>query len=202
MKKFDAFVSKFEEAVLAFSILAMAAILIGGVISRTVFNASWTFTEEVGTTLNLLVTFFAVGYCARKARHISMSIVFDLVNEKVKKVMMVFITLVTGLVMCVLCYLGVRYTLSVMQLGRVTPALRLPVWITLLPLPLGFLLAAVEYLRTFVLNVTSKSIWISSLFRLGENTDEALGLTDEPEVAKREADALKTADRQDKGGNE
>ena len=40
----------------------MAFILIGGVISRVVFNSSWTFTEEVGTMLNVTVTFFGIGY--------------------------------------------------------------------------------------------------------------------------------------------
>jgi C4-dicarboxylate transporter DctQ subunit len=85
MKKFDKIISKIEEIVLSVSILAMAAVLIGGVISRTVFNSSWTFTEEVGQALNIAVTFFGIGYCARNARHISMSVVYDLVNEKMKK---------------------------------------------------------------------------------------------------------------------
>lgn len=184
MKQFDAIVSKIEEAILAFSILAMAFILIGGVISRSVFNASWTFTEEVGGALNILVTFFAIGYCAREARHISMSIIFDFANEKVKKIMMILITGLGGLSMLYLGYLAVGYTKSVYELGRVTAALRIPSWITVLPLPLGFFLAGFEYIRCFFLNILNKDeIYISTKYRLGENTDEALGLEEEAEAA-------------------
>ena len=99
MKLFDTILTKFEEIVLSFSVLFMAFILIGGVISRVVFNSSWTFTEEVGTMLNVTVTFFGIGYCARMARHISMTIVYDLVGNKAKKIMTCIITLITSVVM-------------------------------------------------------------------------------------------------------
>ena len=178
MKKFDAVMSKVEEAILAAAILLMAVILIGGVISRVVFNASWGFTEEVGSALTVLVTFFAIGYCARKARHISMSILFDFASQRVKKAMMIVIMVGTCAMMVFLTYLSVRYTATLLSLGRVTPSLRIPVWITVLPLPVGFGLAAFEYLRSSVLNLVKKDIYISSNYKLGENTDEAVGVAD------------------------
>ena len=179
MKKFDSAMSKFEEIVLVTAIFLMAFILVGGVFSRFVLRASWGFTEEVGTILITLVTFFAIGYCARKAQHIGMSIVFDLVNIKVKKAMMLIVTLGTCAAMLYLTYLSALYVQSVHSLSRVTPSLRIPVWITLLPVPAGFFLAAVEYLRCFILNIIKKDVYISSLYKLGENTDEAvLGIAD------------------------
>ena len=65
MKKVDEMISKIEELFLSFSIILMAAILIGGVFARVVLNSSLTFTEEVGQILNIIVTFFGIGYCAR-----------------------------------------------------------------------------------------------------------------------------------------
>lgn len=176
MKKFDTIVTKFEEAVLAFSVLLMAGILIGGVISRVVFNASWTFTEELGNALSVVVTFFGVGYCAREARHISMSVVFDLAKPKFQKFLIIVITGATALVMLYLGYLSIRYTFRTWELGRVTAALRIPYWITILPLPFGFFLAAFEYSRSFFINITSREIYISSKYQIGENTDEAVGV--------------------------
>ena len=174
MKTYDKYLSKFEEIVLSFSVLLMAFILIGGVIARAVFNSSWTFTEEVGQALNTIVTFFGIGYCAKKARHISMSVVYDLVNEKYKKAMMIIITLLTAIIMFYLTYLGIYYTMSVYELGRTTAALRIPMWIVVAPVPVGFFLGGIEYLRTFFLNITHKGeIFISSEFRLGENMDDA-----------------------------
>ena len=176
MKKFDSVLSKIVEAILASAILLMAAILIGGVISRTIVNKSWGFTEEVGIALTTLVTFFAIGYCAQKARHISMSIIFDIVNEKTKKIMLLVIMFGSFALMAFLTYLSIKYVATVYELGRVTPSLRMPVWIVLLPVPIGFLLATFEYLRSFILNITKKDAYISSIFRIGENTDEAVGV--------------------------
>lgn len=173
MKLFDTILTKFEEIVLSFSVLFMAFILIGGVISRVVFNSSWTFTEEVGTMLNVTVTFFGIGYCARMARHISMTIVYDLVGNKAKKIMTCIITLITSVVMFYVSYLAFEYMMSVLNLGRTTAALRLPYWITVVPVFLGFLLGGIEYLRTFILNVKDKeNVHISSLYKLGENSED------------------------------
>lgn len=66
-KFFNKFVTRIEEAILGYSVILMAIILIGSVISRTVFNRSWTFSEEVGQTLTIIVTFLGVGYCAKSA---------------------------------------------------------------------------------------------------------------------------------------
>ena len=173
MKKFDEIVSKIEEGLLSFSVLFMAAILIMGVIARTVFNSSLTFTEEIGQALNVIVTFLGIGYCAKKARHISMSVVFDLVNMKMKKILMCIITFFTGIIMIYLTYLSIYYVLSVKDLGRVTASLRIPMWLLYIPIPLGFGLGAFEYLRTFVRNMQEKGeIYISSTLKLGENMDD------------------------------
>lgn len=180
MKKIDEILTKLQEIILSLSILMMALILIGGVISRTVFNSSWSFTEEVGVFLTVLVTFFGIGYCARMARHISMSILFDFASPKVKKVLMLIITLFTALIMVYVAYLGVKYTMSVYNLKRVTAALRIPSWITVLPLPIGFALGAVEYFRAFIVNLMDKdNIYVSSIYKLGEADEDYEALENE-----------------------
>ena len=181
LKKFDNAFMKFTEYVLSFSVIAMAAILIAGVIARSVFNSSLTFTEEVGQILNITVTFFAVGYCAKMARHISMSVVYDLLGIKAKKVLQFVITLGTAVIMFYLTYLAVCYVMSVKELGRVTPALRIPMWITYIPVPFGFFLGGLEYLRTFFMNIKNKDIYVSSVYKLGESSED---LGDVEEVEK------------------
>lgn len=173
MEKFENLVSKVEEFLLSFSILAMAAVLIAGVIARAVLNSSLTFTEELGQALNIAVTFLGIGYCAREARHISMSVVFDLVNKKTKKVLIFIITLLTGIIMFYLTYLSLYYTVGVFNLGRVTAALRIPMWIIYIPVPLGFFLGGIEYIRAFIKNIENKDeIYVSSRLKLGENIDD------------------------------
>ena len=74
--------------------------------------------------------------------------------------------------MAFLCYLSVRYVGSVYKLARVTPALRIPMWIIYTTLPIGFFLAAVEYLKTFFKNLTDRDeVWISAELKVGENIE-------------------------------
>ena len=172
MKKLTDIVTKIEEFLLSAFVIGMAIDLVAGVIARCVFNNSLTFTEEIGISFNIGVTFLGIGYCARKATQISMSVLYDLVPIKTKKVMQYIISLFTCIVMLALCYLSFRYVDSVRLLGRTTPALRIPQWIIYMSLPIGFLLGAIESAKSFVINIKAPDeIWISSEFRLGENAE-------------------------------
>lgn len=155
-------IEKIYETIISFGILLMALVLVGNVISRTVFNTSWSFAEEVGQSLVVIVTFTGVGYCALKAKHINMSAIYDLAPRRIKKILMIINAGITGSVMFYLAFLGTQYTMRVKELGRVTPALRVPTYILCSIVTIGFLLAAIEYARTFLKNLTRKEIFISS----------------------------------------
>lgn len=171
MKSLDKIVEKIEEAILGYSVLLMAFVLIGSVLSRTLLNSSWTFAEEVGQTLTIVVTFLGIGYAAKKAKHITMSAIFDLVNVRMKKVIQLITSCVTSLCLFYLSYLGILYTIKVHDLGRVTPSLRIPMYIIMASVPLGFLLGAIEYGSTFVKNLREKEVYVSTqktIYQIGE----------------------------------
>lgn len=153
---FDKALSKFEEFVLSLSVIAMAILLIVGVFMRAVMNSSLTFSEEVASALLVVVSFFGLGYCARKGRHITMSMLFDLVGNKYKKIFMIVISLGSALAMGYISYLAFRYVMSVQNIGRVTPALQIPMYLIYSVVPIGFVLATIEYIRSFILNIKDK----------------------------------------------
>ena len=161
-KKVTDALSRVEEAILSYSVIIMALILIGNVISRSVFNMSWTFAEEIGQALTIIMTFAGIGYGARKARHISMSAIFDLVPVKIKKIFMYVISSVTSASMFYLAYLGLRYVQKVQMLGRVTPALRIPMYLIYMIVPIGFALGGVQYALNFIKNVKEKDVFLST----------------------------------------
>lgn len=162
-KGFGRYLNKFEEYVLSTAVIAMALLLIIGVVMRSVFNNSLTFTEEVSSALLVLVSFFGLGYCARKGRHITMSMVFDIVGNKYKKIFMIVISFVSAIAMGYIGYLALRYVLSVKNLGRVTAALQIPMYIIYSVVPIGFFLGAIDYLITFISNIKDKkNFYLSS----------------------------------------
>lgn len=156
------FTTRIEEFILSYSVIVMAIILVGNVISRSVFNRSWTFAEEVGQILIIFMTFAGISYGAKKARHISMSAVFDLVGVKVQKIMILIISLGTSIVMSYLTILSFRYLVKVANLGRVTPALRIPLQYVYIIVPIGFGLAAIQYFANFLINIKHKEVYLST----------------------------------------
>ncbi|HBW34191.1 TRAP transporter small permease [Desulfosporosinus sp. BICA1-9] len=165
-------ITRCEEFILAYSVILMAVVLVGSVISRKVFNYSWTSAEEIGQTLTLIVTFLGIGYAAKKAKHITMSALYDQVSNRYKKILTMVITGGTSIAMFYICYYGVLYTLNVYELGRVSPSMRIPMYLIVAVVPIGFFLGAIEYGRTFIKNLKEKEIWISTEETIRDYLDE------------------------------
>ncbi len=190
-KFFTKTLSRFEEFVLSYSVILMAILLIVGVFMRNVMNRSLTFSEEVASALLILVSFFGLGYCARKGRHITMSIVFDMVSNKYKKLFMIVISFVSAIATAYITFLAARYIISVQSLGRVTPALQIPIYMIYSVVPLGFLLATIEYIRSFIFNITDKdNFYLTSDIKVPLNLEvktDLSNLIDKLEEEKEES---------------
>lgn len=158
----DLWISRFEGVILAAGVLLMALNVVSNVISRFFFGQSLFFAEEISRILIVMITFAGIGYAARHGRHIRMSAIYDQLPVLGRKVMMVMISVVTGLLMFILCYYSVRYIHGVYSTGRVLPALGLPVWLMYVWVPIGFTITGIQYLLTAVRNLTSPDVYLSS----------------------------------------
>lgn len=162
LKLIDRWITSLEEKILSFAILLMAFILIGNVISRMFFNFSWHFAEEMGQFLVIAITFIGISYGARKGRHISMTAIIDLSPRKVQKALVLIISSITSITLFYLGYLGIEYTLKVESLGRVTPSLRVPMYLIVMFVPIGFILGGIQYARNFWINIKEKEVYIGT----------------------------------------
>ncbi|MPN06240.1 Ectoine TRAP transporter small permease protein TeaB [bioreactor metagenome] len=170
LAKFNGYIKKFEEFILSYSILLMAIILVANVIGRLVFNHSLKFAEEAGSMLTLIVTFIGVSYCARVGRHIIMTVFFDIMPPKGKKLFLFISSSFTTACLLYLTYLSSNYIMGVYNTGRVTPALGLPMWIPYMFVPLGFLLGALQYLVILLLNITDKTSYHTCIDPIPDET--------------------------------
>ena len=55
-----------------------------------------------------------------------------------------------------------------------TPSLRMPFWITVMWVPIGLILAGIQYLRAFYKNLVEKDVWVSAEVS-SEYSDEFIG---------------------------
>ena len=157
----DNAIARFEAFVLAFGVLLMAANSIANVIGRFVFAHSLYFSEELNQFLIVLVTFVGLGYAARKGRHIRMSALYDQLSDRGRKLLMILIATVTSLVMFVLAYYSYEYVARLAKLGKVTPSMQIPLYLTYIWVPIGFVITGIQYLLTAFKNLQSPDIYIS-----------------------------------------
>ena len=168
----DSLISRIESVMLAVGVLLMAANTISNVVGRFVFQSSIFFTEELNRILIILITFAGVSYAARQGRHIRMSAIYDAMPPRLRKLMMIVIALVTAVFMFGLCYYSIGYIETQAGRGRVLPALQIPVWWTLVWVPVGFLMTGLQYLLTAIKNITEKDIYLSTNVLEGYDADE------------------------------
>lgn len=182
----DKFLLTVEEGILSYGTLALAALVIGSVVSRAVFNYSWIFMEEVASTIMILITFLGLGYCVRKARHIRMTALHDMMPKPIRKVLIFVVSFGTGLVMIAMGYWAYLYTIQVYTTGNVTPALRVPQYLVVLWVPVGFFMAALEYIMTIYKNLRTREVYLS--IEVPDEYEDESELNPMPALKNQESD--------------
>lgn len=157
----DRGVEAVERWVLAGGVLAMAAVSIANVFARNVLGHSLTFAAEVSQLLVVLITFLGIGYGVRHARHIRMAAFYDQLTGRWRKGLMVLICLGTAALLFILAGLAIGYVVELAGRGRVTAALRLPLYWVYVWVPVGFVLGGLQYLLAAVRNLTTPGVHLS-----------------------------------------
>ena len=166
-------VNAVEVSILVFCVASLAILLITNVFARTFFQSIY-FAEEVSKFLVMLTTFTGVSYGVRKARHIRMGAFLDAMPPKMEKTFLIIISFVSAVVMGILTWFSYKYLMNAMQMGHMTPALRVPKWTFYVIIPIGFGLACIQYIRTIIKNLTEKDPW-QSPDQQSEYEDEQIG---------------------------
>lgn len=156
LKIVDKFILKIEEFILSYAVIIIALMVVGKALSRAIFNYSPPFADEVSQIAIVVATFMGISYAARKGRHISMSAFYDLAPFKVRKILAIFIPLVTAIVLFVLTYFSALYVYDVYESGRVTSALQMPAYYLYIFIPIGFLLGGIQFLRNMWINIKDR----------------------------------------------
>ena len=172
--KIDAVCSKMEEVILAVGIILITFITTGNAVSRKVFSYSWSSAEECTQFLLVIVTFMGISYGVRRGRHIRMTAFYEFMPKKLQKVLTLLACLLTAAILFYLAKHAIVYVYNTYSVGRVTPSLRIPFWTTVVWVPIGLILAGIQYLRAFYKNLIEKDVWISAEVS-SEYSDEFIG---------------------------
>lgn len=161
LDRLDRGIDFIERWTLILGILLMAALNIVNVVARNLLGNSLPFVGEVSQILIILVTFLGVGYAARQGRHIRMTALYDQLGDNARRWVMAGIALTTAALLLVLAWYALQYVLQTRQVGSVTAALRLPLYLVYAAAPLGLALGGVQYLLTTVRNLVADGPHVS-----------------------------------------
>lgn len=157
----DLVIEKLEKVLLAYGVLLMFLNTIANVIGRYLVGQSIYFSIELNQFLIVLVTFVGLGYATRRGRHIRMSAFYDALPDAGRKALMIVIAATTGAIMFWLGWISIEYIQRVATSGKVTSALRVPLYLTYLWVPLGFFITGIQYMLTVLKNLQERDVWIS-----------------------------------------
>lgn len=150
-----------EKFALGAGVLGMTLVSVANVFMRNVLGESLTFADELNQALIILVTFLGVGYAARQGRHIRMTAIFDQLGRLPRKLMMLFISASTALLLFLLAWYSLDYALHTFHTGAVTASLRMPLWPVYAVAPLGLTVGGIQYVLTFIRNLAEHDVYIS-----------------------------------------
>ena len=152
-KKLMQVLAKFESFVMSTILSVVTLITFANVVVRKLTDGQFAWSEELSINLFVLLIMMGCGLCAREGSLISLSLIYDFVSQKVKKIMVVIITVVNSSFWLLLLVTGIKKVMTQMANGKRTPSLMLPERVFTVFLPIGcvfLLLHTIEYCMDFL----------------------------------------------------
>ncbi|WP_342587527.1 TRAP transporter small permease [Halalkalibacter urbisdiaboli] len=161
LRMLDRGLMKAEEHILSYSIILIAFMVVGNVLSRAIVGSGWAYTQEISRFAVTVATFMGISYAARKGRHISMSAFFDLAPYPIRKGLSILIPALTSFVLLILAFFAYEYFMSLYESKRTTTAMEMPVYFMAVVVPIGFIFGAIQFLRNMWINIKEKEVYLA-----------------------------------------
>jgi TRAP-type C4-dicarboxylate transport system permease small subunit len=137
-------------AVAALLLLAMVLVVTGDIVLRNVANTGFVWANEVSEYALYLITVLTAPWLLRRGQHVRLDLVLTAVPKRVAFIM----EAIGDMAGFVVCLAMIRYatlmTYDAWKIGSITiKNLVFPEWWLLLPLPVCFVLLAIEFIFRF-----------------------------------------------------
>ncbi len=130
---------------------SMATLVFANVIARYLFNDSIIWVEELTQYQMIWITYLGAGLALREGRHVAVDLFTDLLPERLRRFVRVFVGLAILAFLVTLAVLGFR--IAAFTWSQETPVLNVPTGIPYLGIPIGAAVMALHlvlFFRDFV----------------------------------------------------
>lgn len=144
--------SRLEEYIAVTLLIFTSFLVFAKVVLRFVFNTSLYWDDEVARYLIIWFIFIGSSIAVREKAHATVDIIVSFLSERWKLIVGILAYLVS-IVFCVLLLISSREAiLNVMNYNSVTPALKIPMYIPYLAIPVGTALMLIRFIQALIEN--------------------------------------------------
>ncbi|MCU9614884.1 TRAP transporter small permease [Caldibacillus lycopersici] len=154
----DKLLTRFEDYVAVICFSLMSIITLVAVFFRFALNSPIIWSEEVARYLMVWGIFIGISIMTRKNAQLGIDIFIAFAPEKVKKVVTFICHIMLIGTYIIAFYLSVDFVLYSLELGQLTPILRIKFAYVYMAMPLGFLLSTYRAIQVFWAQYFKKNI--------------------------------------------
>lgn len=149
-KKIMNVVAELEKIVTSVILVFVTALTFVNVLVRKLSNSQFAWTEELVINLFVLLIMLGCGLCAREGSLISLSLIFDRLKVKGRKIFVTIITVANTAFWVILLKTGYEKVLTQMANGKLTSSLGWHEWVFTIFLPIGAVFLILHTIEFFI----------------------------------------------------
>lgn len=145
LSQINRFIERVIGGFIALLLFSMSILLFVNVIGRYFLGFSFPWSEELTNYSIIWITFLGSGICVRKKIHVNVDLLFQYITGVPMKVIYILILIGSLSFVLFMGVTGLKLVNGVYSSGQLSTALRIPMYIPYLALPLGGLFMALEF---------------------------------------------------------
>ena len=149
-KKIMDVVAEIEKLVLSVILAFVTVITFANVVVRKMTDSQFAWSEEMVINLFILLIMLGCALCAREGSLISLSLIFDMLKARGKKVFVTIVTVANTAFWLVLLKTGFDKVAIQLANGKRTFSLGWPEWVFTIFLPIGCVLLILHTIEFFI----------------------------------------------------
>lgn len=150
LSRADHALSWLENTFIGSALAFCALLLFVNVVLRYVFYASLGWAEELTIYVIVWVVFVGGSVAVRTRGHIAVDLLPLMLSPANRRRLQMLMLVLMALFLAVFLYYSAQHVLRVRALGQLMPALRAPMWLAYLAMPVGSLLMLVRTVQLLV----------------------------------------------------
>ncbi len=144
---FFRFLDMFEDTSVTILYGIMVVVIFLQVFFRFVVRSSLPWSEELARYVMAYAIFIGAAIAAKESAHIGILAVVNKFPKSAEKYTKTFAMVVSFIFSVILIYLAFLIVQFLINTGQKSPALRIPIWIAYLSVPLGAVLMSIRFMQ-------------------------------------------------------